>query len=360
MKTKNKKIRVAILCGGKSAEHEISLLSAHNVIQALNPTKYDIVIVGIDKNGSWFLPKTNLWLTTSEKLPAFISPQTKRQGTISPIFLSSDKPADVIFPVLHGPLGEDGTMQGLLKLMNIPFVGAGVLGSAIGMDKDVMKRLLKEADISIAKFLVFHQHKRKHIQFATVVRQLGLPIFVKPANLGSSIGVSKVTNQKEFERAIDVAFSFDTKILVEQAVKGREIECSILGNKEEMIASLPGEIILHDEFYSYKTKYLDPHGASLGIPAKLSTQVIKKVQATAIKTCQVLCIEGMSRVDCFVTPNNKVYVNEVNTIPGFTQISMYPKLWEASGIPYSILLDKLITLAIKRHQRDNALKTSVE
>jgi len=263
--------------------------------------------------------------------------------------LFEGKNVDVVFPILHGPFGEDGTMQGLLKLANIPFVGAGVLGSAIGMDKDVMKRLLRDAGISVAQFLTLRRQDTP--DYNDVTKELGLPLFVKPANMGSSVGVSKVNNEADFIDAVKEAFKYDNKILIEENILGHEIECSVLGN-ESPIVSVPGEVIPRHEFYSYEAKYVDENGAGLEIPAKLSDEETDKIKSIALKTFKVLECEGFGHVDCFLTKEGKVYVNEINTIPGFTSISMYPKLWEASGISYSELIDKLIQLAIDRFQKE--------
>src|SRR3989344_7305288 len=241
----------------------------------------------------------------------------------------------MFFPVLHGPFGEDGTMQGLLKLANIPFVGADVLGSAIGMDKDAMKRLLRDAGIPIGRFVVLKKNETS--SYKNIVKMLGLPLFIKPANLGSSVGVHKVHNEKGFDEALNDGFSFDTKVIVEEFIDGREIECSVLGN-DDPIASVSGEIIVKDEFYSYNAKYIDEDGAMLEIPAKITKSQVRKVQELAIKTFKILECSGMARVDFFMTKKEKIIVNEINTIPGFTSISMYPKLWEASGIGYSELI----------------------
>lgn len=238
--------------------------------------------------------------------------------------------------------------------MNVPFVGADVLGSAIGMAKDITKRLLKEAHILTTSFLVFTSSK---ISFEQIRKKFGLPFFVKPANLGSSVAVNCVHNKSEFQRAVKDAFSFDTKILIEKYVPGREIECSVLGN-ENPIASLPGEIIVKKGFYSYAAKYIDPHIATLKIPAELPPKIVKQIQKIAVKTYKTLYCEVMARVDFFLGRDNKIYVNEINTIPGFTNISMYPKLWEASGISYGELLDRLIKLAMARHAKQGRLKTS--
>jgi D-alanine-D-alanine ligase len=265
---------------------------------------------------------------------------------------------DVVFPVLHGPFGEDGTVQGLLKLANVPFVGASVLGSAIGMDKDVMKRLLRDANIPIGRFQTYDRRTARQIKFANIKKALGLPLFVKPANLGSSVGISKVNNRQELIAAVKKALRFDNKILIEEFIQGREIECSVLGN-DDPIVSLPGEIVTGHDFYSYDAKYIDDQGAHLEIPAKLPKAIVKNVQEIAIETYKALCCEGMARVDFFLKANGKVLVNEINTIPGFTQISMYPKMWEASGIPYTKLIDRLIQLALRRFRQEQNLRTTI-
>ncbi len=354
------KIRVGILFGGKSAEHEVSLRSAKNVSDALDKKKYDVVFIGIDKSGRWLPPVQSKRLLASA--PALYAGQSKESVALIPQSEGvleedgrSSRKIDVVFPILHGPFGEDGTVQGLLRLADVPFVGAGVLGSAVGMDKDVMKRLLRDAGIPIGKFLT--ATIESPVKFKTAKKELGLPLFIKPANLGSSIGISKVRNEKEYRKALSEAFKYDSKVLIEQFIKGREIECSVLGN-ERPRASVPGEIVVHDDFYSYNAKYLDENGASLQIPAKLPKNVKQKVQELAVRTFHILCCEGMGRVDFFVTNSGKVYVNEINTIPGFTSISMYPKMWGASGISYSKLIDKLIGLAIERFKKQQKLKTS--
>lgn len=323
---KNKKIHVALLFGGKSAEHEVSIQSAKNIAEAIDKNKYKISSVCIAKTGVWGLLDFSKF--------------------------------DVVFPILHGPFGEDGTVQGLLKLANVPFVGAGVLGSAIGMDKDVMKRLLKAASIPVAKFITCHSHQKSRIRFKKIVNELGLPFFVKPANLGSSVGVSKVHHQKEFRSAVNRAFGYDRKILFEENIVGREIECSVLGNENPM-ASVPGEVIPRHEFYTYEAKYLDKNGAVLKIPAELPRAVQKSIQEMAVRGFTILECEGMARVDFFLKKDGRIVVNEINTIPGFTSISMYPKLLEQSGIPYTKLIDRLIKLAIERFKKEQKLKISL-
>jgi D-alanine-D-alanine ligase len=362
-----KKIRVAVLFGGKSAEHEISVISARNIVEAMDKEKYAIVSIGIDKQGRWFFDEGARLLCGSDQarvefrprdkpaaiIPGAVQPTVRGLGLRSPL-----ANIDVVFPVLHGPLGEDGTVQGLLKLADLPFVGAGVLGSAVGMDKDVMKRLLRDARIPIAKFLTFETAAKDKIRFADVKRTLGVPVFVKPANLGSSVGISKVSDKKQFPEAVKEAFRFDNKILIEESIQGREIECSVLGN-ESPIASLPGEIIPRHNFYSYDAKYLDSKGAELVIPANLSKAVTRRIQELALKTFKTLCCQGMARVDFFLRGQKEIFVNEINTIPGFTKISMYPKLWETSGISYSELIDRLIQLALERSHAEKRLRSSI-
>lgn len=358
-----KKIRVGILFGGQSAEHEVSLQSAKNIIASLDREKYEPVLLGIDKTGRWHLQDESSYLLNAEN-PKLIA-LNKNSDTVSLTPWKSDvnihskqgsQGIDVIFPVLHGPLGEDGTVQGLLKLVHLPFVGAGVLGSAVGMDKDVMKRLLHAAGIPVGKFVVIKDTERQKLTFVAMQKELGLPFFVKPANLGSSVGVSKVHSEKEFAAAVSDAFSYDTKILIEEFIEGREIECAVLGN-DSPEASVAGEIVPTHEFYSYDAKYIDENGAKLIIPVVLPGDTLKKVQELAVNAFTVLCCEGMARVDFFLTKEGKLYVNEINTIPGFTKISMYPKLWEASGVGYTDLIDRLIQLAIERFEKEQRLKT---
>ncbi len=360
-----KKINIGILFGGKSAEHEVSLQSAKNVFDAIDKEKYNPILIGIDKSGKWLLNNESKFLLNADD-PKLIKlnqssdsvalvPQSA--GEISNFSNTSQSlKLDVFFPILHGPFGEDGTVQGLLKLANLPFVGASVLGSAVGMDKDVMKRLLRDAGIPIGKFIVLKSHEAIP-DFQKLKDEIGMPFFVKPANMGSSVGVNKIHDESEYKNGLSKAFDFDTKIILEEFVKGREIECSVLGNGDP-IASIPGEVISNHEFYSYDAKYIDEHGAVLDIPAKISIQTTKQIQELAIKTFQTLSCEGLGRVDFFLKEDGEVIVNEINTIPGFTKISMYPKLWEASGISYTELIDKLIQLAIERFEKELKLKTS--
>jgi D-alanine-D-alanine ligase len=358
------KIRVGIIFGGRSAEHEVSLQSAKNVIAAINRDKYEIVLIGMDKEGRWYLKDETKYLLneTNPKLIALnntgnelaLVPGESGRQLINMTSETGIGRLDVVFPVLHGTYGEDGTIQGMLKLADIPFVGAGVLGSAIGMDKDVAKRLLRDAGIRVADFITLR--KETDADFKTAKEKLGLPLFIKPANMGSSVGISKATCEEEFLEGVKKAFEYDMKVLVEECIEGREIECSVLGN-DDPIVSIPGEIIPRYEFYSYEAKYIDENGAILEIPAKLSEDEVARFRAAAKKVFETLSCEGMARVDFFLKANGEIIVNEINTIPGFTRISMYPKLWESSGISYGELVERLISLALERFERQMQLKT---
>lgn len=365
------RLRVAVVFGGRSAEHEISLLSAQNIVSALDQDRYEPVLIGIDRAGRWYLNAESNTRDRSQPAVTGAGADTIRlQADSREIALVSSGPSsellardgqsigriDVLFPVLHGPYGEDGTIQGLAKLADIPCVGAGVLGSAVGMDKDVMKRLLRDAGIPIAPFVTVRRQgwDAGEIEPESILESLGTPVYVKPANLGSSVGITRATTQDELLGSIETAFRYDTKVIIERAVAGREIECSILGN-DEPIASVPGEIIPSDGFYSYAAKYLDEHGAELRIPADVTDEERETIQRTSITAFETLCCSGMARVDGFLLPDGAFLVNEINTIPGFTRISMYPKLFEESGVSQTELIDRLISLAIERHQTEQNL-----
>ncbi len=361
------KIRVGIIFGGRSVEHEVSLQSAKNVIASIDRDKYEVVLIGMDKEGGWHLTDETGYLLNETNPKLIALNKTGNELALVPgesskqlMDIKKEKSIgriDVVFPVLHGTFGEDGTIQGMLKLADIPFVGAGVLGSAVGMDKDVAKRLLRDAGIRIADFITLR--KEADADFKKARARLGLPLFIKPANMGSSVGVSKVCDEEEFLAGIRKAFEYDTKVLVEECIKGREIECSVLGN-DDPIVSVPGEIIPSHEFYSYEAKYIDEKGALLEIPAKLSEKEIAEFREVAKKVYETLNCEGMARVDFFLKESGEIIVNEINTIPGFTRISMYPKLWEASGISYSELIDRLIGLALERFEKESRLKTGYD
>ncbi len=362
-----RKIRVGVVFGGRSAEHEVSLQSAKNVLEALDREKYEPVLIGIDREGRWRLDEqTKLLFDKARPLPNLVVGGQREVALVARgeqgrlVDLAGNRELgklDVVFPVLHGPYGEDGSVQGLCRLANLPCVGAGVLGSAVGMDKDVMKRLLRDAGIPVAKFLVLTRGSTTSFEAAAAA--LGSPVFVKPANLGSSVGISRAGTAEEYTRAVAAAFTYDTKVIVEETVAGREIECAVLGN-EQPAASVPGEIVTGGghQFYDYEAKYMDEHGASLLIPAPLDAATLERVRALAIRTFTVLCCEGMARVDMFLRKDGEVLINEINTIPGFTKISMYPKLWEATGVSYPELVDRLIMLAVRRHETEQALKTT--
>ena len=362
-----KKLRVGILFGGKSAEHEVSLQSAKNVYEAIDREKYEPVLIGIDKSGRWLLNDGSRFLLNADD-PKYIrlNPSSdavvlipQSGGSITNLSDSkSNRAIDVVFPILHGPFGEDGTVQGLLKLADIPFVGAGVLASAVGMDKDVMKRLLRDAGLPIGKFLILRADE-KVPAYEEICSALGSPIFIKPANMGSSVGVNKVHNKDEYLPALKYAFEFDTKVVIEEFIPGREIECSVLGGNREVVASVPGEVKPSHEFYSYDAKYIDENGATLIIPADVSADTSVRVRELAINVFKTLCCEGLARVDFFLKEDGAIFVNEINTMPGFTKISMYPKLWEASGLSYTDLIDRLIELALLRFENEKKLRTSV-
>ncbi len=360
-----RKVRVAVVFGGRSAEHEVSLQSAKNVLEALDPGKYEPILIGIDREGRWYRQEqARLLFDASHPLPSVSASgsaevalvargQDSSLLSLSPGGESSQ--IDVVFPVLHGPYGEDGSVQGLCKLANLPCVGAGILGSAVGMDKDVMKRLLRDAGMPIPRFLVMRRGEPR-VGYDAATGSLGAPVFVKPANLGSSVGVSKVESPGDYERAVTEAFRYDTKVILEECIVGREVECAVLGNAEPL-ASLPGEIRTRGghHFYDYEAKYIDENGAELVIPAALDPATSDRVRGLAVEAFKVLCCEGMARVDMFVRDPGEVLVNEINTIPGFTKISMYPKLWEASGLSYRELIDRLIELARERHDVEGGL-----
>lgn len=362
----NNKLKVGILFGGRSAEHEVSLVSATSVIKALDKSKYDVVPIGITKEGRWLSTVNAVQLLKDhapmELLPEHVLlPDPRKQSlvNISTAFPQDAHRLDVIFPVIHGTFGEDGTIQGLFELADIPYVGAGVLGSSIGMDKVIAKRLLQQANVPVTPdiaFLFTEFQKKPKPFIAAIEKKLRYPCFVKPPNQGSSVGISKAHNRKELIAAIVLAGEYDRKILVEKAaVKPREIEFSVLGN-DEPIVSAPGEIIPSNEFYDYDAKYVDGKSKAI-IPAAIPKPVLKKMQQCAVTAFKALECAGMARVDFFLQKNGKFYLNEINTIPGFTSISMYPKLWAASGLQYPELLDRLIRLAIERHNEKKSLRT---
>jgi D-alanine-D-alanine ligase len=366
MTTGKKRLRVGVLFGGRSGEHEVSLISAASVIQALDPEKYEAVPIGITKDGRWLagtaahkmLPDV---LRSGERVMLSADPNV---AALVPV--SNSRPdalrVDAVFPVLHGTYGEDGTVQGLLDLAGLPFVGSGVLGSAVGMDKDMQKRLFLQAKLPVGDFLAITRaawEKSRGKVLSAIRKKFRFPVFVKPATLGSSVGMTKAHDPKDLAAAMDLAAEFAQKILVERAIRGREIEVSVLGN-EEPKASIPGEIVPHREFYDYAAKYLE-EGTRLLIPAKLNRAQVKRFQEYAVRAFRALECLGMARVDFFLEQRTgRILLNEINTIPGFTSISMYPKLWEASGLSYRNLLDRLIELALAQHREKLRTKYSIE
>ncbi|MDC1286873.1 D-alanine--D-alanine ligase [Gammaproteobacteria bacterium] len=362
-----RKIRVAVLFGGRSAEHEVSLQSARNVIDAIDQEKYETVLIGIDRSGAWFLNKESIALLNADD-PRLITLNKSNQtislvpgdqtGVLVDLEGSAPIPAiDVLFPVLHGPFGEDGSVQGLAKLANVACVGSDILGSAVAMDKDVSKRLLRDAGIPVARHLCLRGGGLTTAFKQRLEQDFGYPIYVKPANMGSSVGVTKVAQPAQLEAAVNNALQYDLKVVLEENIVGREIECAVLGN-DDAIASAIGEIGTDDGFYSYEKKYIDDDAAQLIIPASLEPATLQRVQQTAIAAFKTLESRGMARVDMFLTANDEIFVNEINTIPGFTAISMYPKLWQASGLSYTDLVDRLILLAIEEHTLKSKLKTT--
>jgi len=374
--TQPRKRRVAILFGGKSGEHEVSLISARSVMAALDKDKYDIYPIGITKEGRWITSGDPMALLCGEgdhplgvleegeekATPGTALERAPGRDLVPGTSRGRFPDVDVVLPILHGTFGEDGTVQGLLELADLPYVGAGVLGSALGMDKVAQKHILRANGLPVVDFVPILRsrwQREPEAVIAEVERYLKYPVFVKPANLGSSVGITKAHHREELRQGLDLAARFDRRLLVEAGINAREIECAVLGN-DAPIASVPGEIIPCNEFYDYRAKYLD-EGSELLIPAPLSEETSARVRALAIQAFLAIDCAGMARVDFFLCKETgRLYINELNTIPGFTPISMYPKLWEASGIPYAELLDRLIELAIERHEDKHRSKTSYD
>ncbi|HJT55971.1 MAG TPA: D-alanine--D-alanine ligase family protein [Ktedonobacteraceae bacterium] len=371
----DKKIRIGLIFGGRSGEHEVSLASAASVMASLDKDKYEVVPIGITKEGSWLLGTEPRQLTTAEQNT---SEETAPEQTTA-VTLTGDPrlrrlipvqsgeelgnrgALDVIFPVLHGTYGEDGALQGLLEMANVPYVGCGVLGSALGMDKEKMKMIFRSIGLPTPDHLVCRRHeweRAPEVILNAIEESLGYPCFVKPVNLGSSVGVGKAHDRQELEHAINAAAEYDRKIIVERGIDCREVECAVLGN-DAPIVSVIGEVISSNEFYDYRAKYIDGKSQIL-IPADIPQEIAEEVRRQAVQAFLALDLNGLARVDFFIEKGtNRVYINEVNTLPGFTEISMYPKLWEASGLPYPELLDRLIELAIERHADRQRNRTSL-
>ena len=352
--------RLGLLFGGQSAEHEVSVVSARAVHAAADRDKYDLLLVRIERSGTWTLlsdAASGSWPGGAVGRPVFPAPQ--RDGGVTLLAAAPQGEVlarlDVVFPVLHGPNGEDGTVQGLLQANGVAYVGAGVLGSAIGMDKDVMKRLLLQAGLPTARARVLQEHEITADTYDRCVEALGSPLFVKPVNTGSSVGISKVVHREGFEAALTCAFAYDHKVIVEEFVDGREIECGVLGTRDPRV-SVAGEIVTTHDFYSYQAKYQDQAATSLVIPASISQQAELKMKSLAVRAYRALCCAGMARVDFFMDAAERFWINEINTIPGFTRHSMFPLLWAQSGLSFSRLVDCLVDDALERHQQTAALK----
>lgn len=371
MQQQSSKIKIGILYGGRSGEHDVSLCSAASVISALNGSKYEIIAIGIDRDGRWYVQdkpeivshKDFGKVLSLKRRGKWLVNHFEQENKLNLYNMEDDGEKvvlDIVFPVLHGTFGEDGTLQGLLELAMVPYVGADVIGSAVGMDKDVAKRLLRQANIPVVPSLTVSKQLWRENQTSIMqeaIDKLGLPLFVKPVCTGSSVGVKKVKEKISFPEAMDFALQFDTRVIIEKAIDCREIECAVLGN-ENPEASILGEIISSHEFYSYEAKYIDPNGAIPKIPAQIEGSLADLIREIAVKGFMVLGCSSMARVDFFLDKKtNEFYLNEINTLPGFTSISMYPKLWEATGLKYSDLIDKLIALALDRHQKKLAIKT---
>lgn len=368
-------IKLGILCGGKSGEHEVSLRSALGIYHAAERPRLEPFLVAISKTGCWYggsaeavieNPEDPARIKLADNLPE-LQPVSSGGGRCLLVDKNTRNVVaelDAVFPIVHGTDGEDGALQGMLRMLDVPFVGSDILGSAVGMDKDVMKRLFEHAGLPVAPWATYRSYDQAKGNFAALSARWGLPLYVKPVAMGSSVGVSRVSSEEEFQVALKEAFLYDNKVLVEQAVNGREVELAVLGSSGNPATppevSVPGEIKPTDGFYSYAAKYLDPDGAELVIPAPMKAKAEKNVQTLASKAFQVLDCEGLARVDFFLKEEDTFIINEINTLPGFTPISMYPKLWEASGLPYGQLILRLVELALTRHEIRQGLKRNFE
>ena len=372
-----KKLRIGVIFGGRSGEHEVSIRSARSVIEAMDASRYEVVPIAITKTGNWLSPAVSAKLLpkgTQQRLSARVLGQSKanvsiigdpsRRGLARLDTSGKAEPLDVVFPVLHGTFGEDGTIQGLFEMAALPFVGCGTLASACGMDKVTMKALFRGAGLPICKhtWLLRSEFEAEPDKFLRrVVKEIGFPAFVKPANLGSSVGVSKASDKKSLAQAIELAARYDRKIMVEEAVEGRELECAVIGNDDPK-ASLPGEYVIHEEsarFLDYTEKYSSTGRVEFVVPARVSKPVTKRIQKMAVEAYQAIDASGLSRVDFFLKPEGQLLVNEINTLPGLTDVSGFPKMWEASGVPFSQIIDHLIELAIERHRERARNETSI-
>ena len=357
------KTRVLVLCGARSTEHEVSLVSAYNIVKAIDKSKYEVFVVGIDKQGYWRQYSPNDFVINAEQgVGKVYLSDNHLSGRLAVSQSSNDiydiynnkisLTCDVIFPAVLGSYAEDGLMQGLIRMMDVPFTTSDVLGSAVGFDKDISYRLLKEAGLPVAKFITVRKGLSIPTYDETVASVESNTLFVKPANAGSSVGVSKVTDQNSLDQALELALSYDTKVVIQAAVVGREVEISVTGNIGKMKTSVIGEVIEKDanDFYSYENKYINSSNVELSIPADISHDLVEKISATAIRVCEVLECEGFGRVDFFIDRQDVIYINEINTMPGFTATSMFPRLWRESGVNYTELIDWLIRLAVERYE----------
>jgi D-alanine-D-alanine ligase len=372
-----KKLRIGVIFGGRSGEHEVSIRSARSVIDAMDTSKYEVVPIAITKTGNWLAPAVSARLLpkgTQGRLSSSVLGQSKanaaiigdpsRRGLARLDGSGKAERIDVVFPVLHGTFGEDGTIQGLMEMAAVPFVGCGTLASACGMDKVTMKALFRDAGLPICKYTWLlrsaFEHEPENV-LRRVTKQIGFPSFVKPANLGSSVGVSKATDKKSLAQAIALAARYDRKIIIEEAVEGRELECAVMGNDDPQ-ASLPGEYVIHEEsarFLDYTEKYSSTGHVEFVVPARVSKAVAKRIQKMAVEAYKAIDGSGLSRVDFFLKPEGQLLVNEINTLPGLTDVSGFPKMWEATGVPFSQIIDQLIELALQRHRERARNETSI-
>lgn len=347
--------KVAILYGGRSVEHAVSVNSARNIFEFLDRKKFEAIPIGITKSGEWFLTSgVSKDIETGSPLGLVLNPA---KPTFTKLDDGSRISVDIVFPVLHGTDGEDGSVQGLLKAIDLPMVGTGVLGSALSMNKIVAKRLLKEAGLPVTNFLTFRYDEKDKISYTAISKKLGVPFMIKSASLGSSVGVTKVKSKKDFKHAVDEAFRYDDEMLAEEYITGREIECALLGNNPTE-ASYPGEIVISKayEFYTFDAKYVDPDAVRIDVPAKLSKSVAEKIRKVSKKAFEALHCEDFSRIDLFLDKKGNVYINEINTIPGFTNSSMYPMMWKERGISFPKLITRLLNLAQERYDRSKRIE----
>ncbi|AYB34205.1 D-alanine--D-alanine ligase family protein [Chryseolinea soli] len=350
-----KKKKVAILYGGRSVEHAVSVNSARNIFEFLDKSKFEPLPIGISKSGQWFLTEgvskdiqkgQTLGLSLNAGKPTFLLEKSGEKFSV-----------DVLFPVLHGTDGEDGSIQGLIKAMDLPMVGTGVLGSSLSMNKIVAKRLMREAGLPVTDFVTFRYDEKDKISFTALSKKLGLPFMVKAASLGSSVGVAKVKSKKDFAAAVEEAFKYDDEMLAEQYITGREIECAVLGNSPPE-ASQPGEIVISKnyEFYTFDAKYVDPDAVRIDVPAKLPKAIAEKIRKASVKAYEALHCKDFSRIDLFLDKKGNIYINEINTIPGFTNSSMYPMMWKERGVSFAELITRLLTLAQERYDRGKRIE----